>query len=88
MQHVKFGQILENACRLAGRNPSAMAIPGDWKVLAFNVPTSLGWAFIDSGEISIADYAGKKVQIGFHYTSTAAKAGTWEVDNFVLYGTK
>lgn len=61
---------------------------GDWKVLAFNLPSSLGWAFIDSGEISIADYAGKKVQIGFHYTSTAAKAGTWEVDNFVLYGTK
>ena len=34
MQDVKFGQILENACRLAGRNPSVMDIPADWKVLA------------------------------------------------------
>ena len=34
MQDVKFGQILENACRLAGRNPSAMAIPGAGVVLA------------------------------------------------------
>ena len=34
MQEVKFGTILENAARLAGRNPSVMAIPADWKVLA------------------------------------------------------
>jgi len=34
MQEVKFGTILENACRLAGRNPSVMLIPEDWKVLA------------------------------------------------------
>lgn len=34
MKEVKFGQILENACRLAGRNPTVMDIPEDWKVLA------------------------------------------------------
>ena len=34
MEEVKFGQILENACRLAGRNPSVMDIPADWKLLA------------------------------------------------------
>ena len=34
MEEIKFGQILENACRLAGRNPSVMDIPADWKVLA------------------------------------------------------
>jgi len=34
MEEVKFGQILENSCRLAGRNPSVMDIPADWKVLA------------------------------------------------------
>lgn len=33
MEDVKFGLILENACRLAGRNPSVMDIPEDWKVL-------------------------------------------------------
>lgn len=34
MEEVKFGTILENACRLAGRNPSVMDVPADWKVLA------------------------------------------------------
>ena len=34
MQEVKFSAILANACRLAGRDPSAVAIPSGWKVLA------------------------------------------------------
>ncbi len=39
------------------------------------------WTFFNSGEISLADYAGKKIQIAFHYTSTASASGTWEVKN-------
>lgn len=46
-----------------------------------NYGTSLGWAFVSSGDISLAAYSGKKVQIAFHYTSTASKAGTWEIKN-------
>lgn len=34
MEEVKFGTILENACRLAGRDPDTMTIPAPWKVLA------------------------------------------------------
>ena len=34
MHDVKLGIILENACRLAGRDPSVTSIPEGWKVLA------------------------------------------------------
>ena len=34
MNEVKFGTILEDACRLAGRDPFDSAIPSGWKVLA------------------------------------------------------
>lgn len=61
---------------------------GEWTVLSPSYPTELSWAFVDSGNVDISAFAGKKVQIGFHYTSTASKAGTWEVDSFVLYGKK
>lgn len=61
---------------------------GEWTVLSPAYPTELSWGFVDSGNIDISAFAGKKVQIGFHYTSTATKAGTWEVDSFVLYGKK
>lgn len=47
-------------------------------------PASMSWDIVGSGDINISAFAGKKVQIGFHYTSTAAKAGTWEVKNFVV----
>jgi hypothetical protein len=34
MRDVKLGVILDNACRLAGRDPAANVIPDGWKVLA------------------------------------------------------
>jgi hypothetical protein len=34
MHEAKFGAILNNACRLAGRDPSLLDVPAGWKVLA------------------------------------------------------
>ncbi len=42
------------------------------------------WDFGSSGQISLTAYAGKKVRIAFKYISTATKAGTWEVKNFLV----
>ncbi|MBO4263320.1 MAG: choice-of-anchor J domain-containing protein [Bacteroidales bacterium] len=39
------------------------------------------FTFKNSGDIDLKDYLGKKIQIGFKYTSTSSKAGTWEVKN-------
>ena len=55
---------------------------GAWKQLAPAYPTSLGWSFVPSGEVDLGAWKGKKVQIGFKYSSTATKAGTWEIKNF------
>lgn len=58
---------------------------GTWTQLSgVAYPESLSWTFIDSGEISLSAYKGKKVQVAFKYVSTATKAGTWEVDKFSI----
>ena len=55
---------------------------GSWTDLNIpQYPTALGWTFLNSGSIDIKAYAGKKIQIAFAYTSTSAKAGSWEVNN-------
>lgn len=58
---------------------------GEWTKLSGVIyPESLSWTFIDSGEIDLTAYVGKKIQIGFKYVSTAEKAGTWEIDSFEI----
>lgn len=55
---------------------------GEWKAVA--IPTYSGndsWDFVDSGVIDLKEFEGKKIQFGFHYTSTTASAGTWEIKN-------
>lgn len=53
---------------------------GEWTALTVpNVPTAQGWDFVESGNIDLSAYLGKKIQIGFHYTSTDKVAGTWEI---------
>lgn len=46
-----------------------------------NYPPNTDWNFINSGDIDLAAYAGKKIKIAFVYISTAQKAGTWEIKN-------
>jgi len=42
------------------------------------------WTLASSGEISLTAFAGKKVKVAFKYVSTATKAGTWELKNFLV----
>ena len=56
---------------------------GEWtKLDGVSYPEELSWTFISSGDISLASYKGKKIQVAFKYISTEAKAGTWEVKDF------
>ena len=58
----------------------------DWtKLDGVTYPETFSWTFVDS-KISTPACDGKKVQFAFRYKSTAEKAGTWEVKNFVLKG--
>ena len=55
---------------------------GAWTQLAIAesaYPTS--WTFISAGKWDLAEYLGGKIKIAFKYTSTATKAGTWEIKN-------
>ncbi len=61
----------------------------EWtKLAAVNAPASFSWNFYDGAEVDLSKFAGKKVQIGFRYASTAELAGTWEVDKVVVVATK
>lgn len=57
---------------------------GAWTQLIIPAYPAMDWKFVDSGEIALTSYVGKKVQIALKYVSTSTKAGTWEVDDFVV----
>ncbi|MDE7080136.1 MAG: choice-of-anchor J domain-containing protein [Muribaculaceae bacterium] len=58
---------------------------GEWQKVDVELPAGDSWTFIDS-EAALSDWDGKKIQIGFHYTSTAESAGTWEIQNLQVKG--
>lgn len=61
-------------------------IGGEWETLEIpHYPSSLSWTFMSTGQIDLSKYAGKKIQVAFHYTSDT-KAGTWEVKNLKVNG--
>lgn len=56
-----------------------------WTQVATNPFVDLGsYTFTNSQQISLTNYIGKKVHIAFKYISSAIKAGTWEIKNFVV----
>ena len=62
---------------------------GEWEPLVIeknNYPTS--WTFIEAGNWDLKAYVGNTVKLGFRYSSTAKKAGTWEVRNVMVLSGK
>ncbi|MCM1152445.1 MAG: DUF6359 domain-containing protein [Muribaculum sp.] len=61
----------------------------EWSALEIpTYPTAGTWNFVNSGDIDMKAYDGKKVQIGFRYESSAQGADTWEFKNVEVKGTK
>lgn len=62
-------------------------VPGQvsWRELEVTWPAALGWTFISSGDISLSDFGGHKIQIGLKYTGFERNTATWEVKNFGIY---
>ena len=58
------------------------------KLGGINWPSGNNWTFVNSGDIDLSQYAGKKIRIAFHYTSTTATAGTWEISDIAVKGKK
>lgn len=56
-----------------------------WTTLTIpSYPKTMSWDLINSGDIDLAAFVGKDIQVGFHYTSTDTKAGTWELKDVVV----
>ncbi|WP_295728551.1 endonuclease [uncultured Muribaculum sp.] len=49
-------------------------------------PAGNTWNFVSSGVIDLSAYAGKKVRLGFRYTSTTGNCGAWEIKNIEVRG--
>lgn len=49
-------------------------------------PLGNKWDFFGSSVVDLSPWAGKKVKVGFRYTSTSEAASIWEVRNFKLQG--
>lgn len=61
----------------------------EWTTLTIPTwPTGQDWTFVNSGVIDLKAYAGKKIDIGFRYTSTSSAAATWEIKNFKVNASK
>lgn len=51
-------------------------------------PAGTNWTFVPSGTVDLSAFAGRKIQIAFRYTSTAADCGTWEIEKLSVKGKK
>ncbi|MBQ3689830.1 MAG: choice-of-anchor J domain-containing protein [Bacteroidales bacterium] len=79
--------LIDKACQVLASNDST-----DWEALEITWPkesNGKSYTFVNSGIIDLSKYAGKsRVRVAFKYTSTAEKAGTWELKNVKLQETE
>ncbi len=65
-------------------------VGGAWKQITIEYPTieaGSNWSsWMNNTDISLNEYAGKKIKIGFKYTSSDTAAGTWEIKNVAVKG--
>ena len=55
---------------------------GSWQKVAIpEWSTNADWNFVNSGNLDLTSFVGKKIQIGFRYTSEDGVSGTWRIKN-------
>lgn len=79
----KFQTTLRELCgfcvREAGTKEWTELHIGKW-------PGTTGWTFVNSGEMDLKDFVGKKIELAFKYGSDASGADTWEVKSVKVTG--
>lgn len=89
---LSFEQVISNHFKDTQEENATLWIKpegGEWEWIEIGYPEfPAGKNFTDWGkeEISLAKYLGKKILVGFKYTSTDEIAGTWEIRNFTVSG--
>ena len=60
-----------------------------WTTLALtNMPTGSDWTFVNSGDVDLSAFDGKKIYLAMKYISTDTNAATWEVTDVTVKGKK
>lgn len=81
----KFQTTIKDLCGLVVRENGSSS----WTELTIPTwPTAGAWTFVDSGEMDLTAFAGKKIQVAFKYGCSAAGADQWEINDLKITGTK
>lgn len=79
----KFQTTLRSLCGLAVREAGSTT----WNVVTIPTwPEAGSWTYVSSGDIDLSAWAGKKIQVGFKYSSSASGADTWQIKNVKIEG--
>jgi len=79
----KFQTTLRTLCGLYARTEGTTA----WTKLTIPTwPEAGAWTFVNSGNVDLSAYAGKKIQLAFKYSSSTDGADTWEIRNLKVIG--
>lgn len=86
----KFDQALNHFASIDAAKTEATIVArvegGEWQTLTIpTYPENTDWTFVNTGDINLSAFDGKKFQIAFRYISTS-EAGTWEIKNFEING--
>ena len=81
-----FGTMTNEATLWVSENyTSGLPSTATWTQLTIpNYMTNADYVFVNSGNISLNNYIGKKVNLGFKYLSSPAAGGTWEIQNLTI----
>lgn len=58
------------------------------KLTGFKWPAGNNFASVESGDVSLNQFVGKKIQIVFRYTGTTSVSATWEIQKATVTGKK
>lgn len=79
----------KNTCKVYVGETDDYSMPStSWNNISNQVtyPEGVNWDFVNSGEISLNEFAGKKIRLAFLYNSTSEDAPQWEIKNLVIDG--
>lgn len=79
----KFQTTLRDLCGVYARVEGTTS----WTKLSIPTwPDAGAWTFMNSGNVDLTAFAGKKIQVAFKYGSSTAGADTWEIKNLEVLG--
>lgn len=87
VRYTESGKVKDYSQLLISNDYTDDVATATWTAIDYNAQENTAdWTFYNTGKIAIpAEFMGKEnVRIAFKYTSSATKAGTWEVKNVVV----